>query len=637
MPAVFQFSDYVLDSTRFELRRGDRTLKLEKIPMELLILLLERQGELVSRDDIAERLWGKEVFLEADRGINTAISKIRVVLRDDPERPRYIQTVVGKGYRFVAPISRPETESPVPQQQVEQAMASATVNAPAPLRSERPQSRRLALASASIALAVLVLAAGYYSLRSRAVQSPQGSSQPMKSIAVLPFANATGDGDLLYLSDGIAESIINNLSQVPGLKVMSRNSAFRYRQSDLKPSKVANELGVQALLVGAVRPHGDDVRISVELIDGKDEHQIWGEEYTRKVSDMSGVQADITQQVSRYLRLYATAPASNRLTRRETNNVEAYRFYLRGKSALEPHRNNDTQTALRYFEQAAQLDRNYALAYSGMAISYSRLAFYGGMPPHEAFPLEAVALHQALDLDPDLADAHVQRGLYLEFPKMQPEAAEAEFRRALELNPNSEDAHLGYAFFLMDQGRFTEAIAEAGEVVQLDPLSVVSYGALANVYHYAGRDDDALTAAERSPQPAPPMWVVGVTYEAQKDFPRAIEKLQEVAQVYQLPLAEADLAHAYAASGNPAQAKIILRRLLKTRLKSYVSPYKLATAYAGLGDEANVFRWLRAACDESDPWLARLNIDPVFQQYRSRPQMIEIQQLMLDHAKHLPE
>jgi len=634
---LIRFGSFEADLHTRELRKHGLKLKLQEQPFQVLAMLLERPGELVTREEIRAILWPQGTFIDFDHSLNASVRRLREALDDNADTPRFVETLPRRGYRFVAPVEGISREGGVRSE--EGSVSKAGVLVGEATQSDAGPSDDAALPSVAgrgalsktsalvvVVIFALAIAAWIFSMNSR---------QAVNSIAVLPFTNATGDADLLYLSDGIAESVINNLSQVPGLKVMSRNSAFRYRQPSLKPNRVANELGVGALLMGAMQQHGDEVRVSVELVDGKDEHQIWGEEYTRRLSDLSGIQADIAQQVSQSLRI--AGAAQTRIARHDTENSEAYRLYLRGMFALETRKNSDAQTALRYFEQAAHLDRNYALAYSGMANSYALLAFYGGMAPHQAYPLQAAALHQALTLDPDLPDAHAQRGRFLEFPKMQPQAAEAEFRRAIQLSPNSENAHLSYSFFLMDQGRFAEAIAEAKQVLQLDPLWVGSHGSLANIYHYAGRDEEALTTAAKALQPAPPMWIVGVAYEAKKDFPRAIAHLQEVAQAYQVSFAEADVAHAYAASGNTEQAKLILHRLLNVSTKSYVSPYKIAAIYAGLGDQEQMFRWLRAACDEGDPWLARLNIDPDFSLYRSRPEMKEIQQLLLEGAKRFPD
>jgi TolB-like protein/DNA-binding winged helix-turn-helix (wHTH) protein len=352
-------------------------------------MLLEKPGDLVTREEIRTILWPQGTFIDFDHSLNAAVRRLREAPDDNADTPRFVETLPRRGYRFVAPVEAISTEGVGSEEgcasKAVVLAAEATQSAASPGEDVAPQkvAGRAAtplwkiLALVAPVMAAFAIAAVVLSMR---------SSEAVNSIAVLPFANATGDASLLYLSDGIAESVINNLSQVPGLKVMSRNSAFRYRQPDLKPNRVASELGVGALLMGAVQQHGDEVPVSVELVDGKDEHQIWGEEYTRGFSDLSGIQADIAQEISQRLRI--AGPAQSRVARHDTDNSEAYRLYLRGKFALETRKNSDALTALRYFEQAAHLDRNYALAYSGMAHSYALLAFYGGMAPHQAYPLE---------------------------------------------------------------------------------------------------------------------------------------------------------------------------------------------------------------------------------------------------------
>ena len=634
---MIRFGPFEADLHTRELRKHGLKLKLQDQPFQILAMLLERPGELVTRDEIRAMLWPEDTFVDFEHGLNAAIRRLREALNDNADTPRFVETLPRRGYRFISSVERVDSTrqpvlgaQPVPCDTSDSgsvATAKPTILPRAPAR-KRPSSLWAAVAMLLVAAAVSVV-----------LKWRSAPTSAIDSIAVLPFLSADRNADLDYLGDGIAESVMNNLSQVPGLKVMSRNSAFRYRQPELKPGKVAADLGVRALLMGSLRQHGNDLRISVELIDGTDEHQLWGENYTRKLSNLNGIQAEIASELSQRLRLRLSPEVQSRIARHDTDNSEAYRLYLRGKYTLGKRTNVDIKEGLRYFQRAVELDPTYALPYVGMAASYGLLAFYGGMAPLEAFPLEAAASRRALELDPDLADAHTQRGYYLGFPKMQNDSAEAEFRRALELSPNSGDAHHGYSLFLVQNGRFEEALAEAQKAAELDPLWPGSYGTHANAYYYARQYRQAVELVETKAQRhAAALWVAGAAYAQLKNYKAAITSMQEaIAASGGSGYMEADLAHVYAISGDPQQAKIILDKLLAQRHAAYFSAYKIATIYAGLRDDQRMFRWLRTACDEEDPWLMRLAVDPNFAEYQSRPEGAEIRQRLLTNAEQFPE
>ena len=633
---VIRFGAFEVDLRVHELRKHGLRIKLQEQPFQVLAMLLERPGDLITRDEIRAKLWPEDTFVDFDHGLNAAVRRLREALNDNADTPRFVETLPRRGYRFIFSVERVELAP--------QVVPPAQVTTPDTADSGSPEDGNRATATSGIlkrrkpwvwaatAMVVFVATAGLI-LKWRSASRPA-----IDSLAVLPFLSADHNNDLDYLGDGIAESVMNNLSQVPGLKVMSRNSAFRYRQPDPDSRKIAGELGVRALLIGSVRQHDHDLRVSVELIDGRDEHQIWGEEYTRTLANLSGIQAEIASDVSQHLRLKLAPPVQLRIARRDTENSEAYRLYLKGKYALGKRTNNDIKQGLDYFQRAVELDPSYPLPYVGLSTSYGLLAFYGGMSPREAFPLEAAASRRALELDPGLADAHATRGFYLAHPKMQEAAAEAEFRRAVELSPNSGEAHHALSLFLMTKGHFDEAIAEGKKSAELDPLWLGSYGSLANVYYYAGQYHEAVELVETKAQRhAPSLWVAGVAYEAMKDYKSAIASMRDGIAVSGDRYMEADLARLYAESGETGQAKMILDRLLAQRKTEYFSAYKIATIYTGLRDDQQVFRWLRIACDEEDPWLARLLIDPNFAQYGSGSELADIQKTLLANASRFPD
>jgi TolB-like protein/DNA-binding winged helix-turn-helix (wHTH) protein len=642
---VIRFGPFEADLHTRELRKHGVRLKLQEQPFQILAMLLQKPGELVTREEIKSKLWPQDTFVDFDHSLNTAISRLRDVLNDTADTPRFVETLPRRGYRFLAPVqadagTKPETPAPSLQIPADTAAGphAQTQIAAGPLSPNSQEQAAVAAGNRNwmAAYAVIFIAAlvtvTYFAWTKFSVRA-----QPLDSLAVLPLINADRNPDLEYLGDGIAESVITHLSQVPGLKVLSRNSAFRYRQADIKPRQVAQELGVKALLLGSIRQHGDELRVTVELVDASDERQIWGEDYTRKLANLSGIQSEIAGQVSQRLRLRLADPVRTRIAQQDTANSEAYRFYLRGRYALDKRTNPDILEGLEYFKKAAELDHDFPLAYAGMATSYGLLAFYGGMAPREAYPLEAAAIRKTLELDPNAYAAYVQRAFYREYPKMDLAAAEQDFRHAIELSPESEEPHHGYSLFLMTEGRFEEAVAEAKKVIELDPHWGGSYGSMANVYHYAGRYDEALAETAHAPEHYPSQWVAGLSLEGKKDYPAAMAKLEQTVKLSRGGFADADLAHTYAVAGRRQDAEAILQRLLKQRQTAYFSPYKIAAVYAGLGDRAQVLRWLNIAADEEDPWLNRINIDPVFQEYRARPEMVQIHQKMIALAKAFPD
>ncbi len=615
-PRLVRFGPFEADLYTRELRKQGLRIRLQDQPFQILAMLLRNPGELVTREQIREQLWAEDTFVDFDNGLNAAVRRLRDALNDSADTPRFIETLPRRGYRFVAPVevvAEPAAEPPAHDKQTALQPPPAAATPAGETSARRPPTRSWLLAYAIIAVSAAVLVSYLWWAKEH---------QPLDSLAVLPLLNSNHDPQLDYLGDGIAESVISHLSQVPGLKVMSRNSAFRYRQPDLKPRQVAKELGVKALLLGSIRQNGDELRIAVELVDAADEHQIWGEDYTRKLASLSGIQSEIATAVSQHLRLRLSEPVLSRIAGRDTANAEAYRFYLRGTYAL----GQRTMPALRegreYFQRALQLDPDYARAYTGLAASYGLLAFYSGMRPREALVLEAEAIRKALALDPGLAEAHAQSGYYAVFPKHNPELAEAEIKRAIELSPNSSDAHHAYALFFMHQARFDESIVEAKRALELDPLWSGSYGTLADMNLYAGNYDEAirLLASEKNYPLA--FCVLGLAYAGKRNFEEAVRTLESPTAKGLCPAA---LGYAYALAGREREARSVLGELIRRHETEYFSGYEIAIVYAGLGDQAQMFRWLRTACDDADPHFQRLSADwAVFGKYRSRPEYSEI-------------
>ncbi len=468
--------DFELDPRAQRLCRAGRVLKLERIPTEILLLLMEKNGELVTRDQIIERVWGEGVFLDTDNSINGAIRKIRQVLKDDSENPRFIQTVTGRGYRFIGAIVQPAPaegeEGPVDRAGAADSSAEAA-GEPGPSRKAATW-RWTSLIGIAVVL-IAGLGAYLYNLRSRAlVQGPP--VRPM--LAVLPFENLTGDPEQEYFSDGLTEEMISQLGNLDPshLGVIARTSVMHYKNSGEPLDRIGRELGVQYALEGSVRRDSNKVRITAQLIQIKDQSHIWARQYDRDLSNLLALQAEIAQEIAAQIQLTLGAPRRVDTSRQSSlgpQGYEAYDLYLKGRFFWNKRTAQGFQQAIEYFQQAIAKDPNYARAYSGLADSYALLGGYSTTPQTESMPKARAAALKALELDPELAEAHTSLALITENFDYDWDTAEREYRRAIELNPNYATDHHWYAEFLSLQGRFPEALAESARARELDPLSLI--------------------------------------------------------------------------------------------------------------------------------------------------------------------
>ncbi len=624
MPAAFQFSDFVLDPRRFELRRGERILKLEKIPMELLILLVEREGELVSREEIVERLWGKDVFFEADRGINTAMSKIRLALRDDSERPRYVQTVVGKGYRFIASVS--QWQSP-DVQTVQESTGAATVPT-TPLASVQrvsvPGRRSVVLTSALLVL--VVLAVGYYVLQSRAVQS-------LQTLAVLPFKPLSSGASDEYLELGMADALITKLSRSSRLIVRPTSAIRRYTGPDADALAAGRALQVEAVLEGNIQRLEDRLRVSIRLLRVRDGTSLWSDSYDTRFRDVFQVQDTVSERVAEALALRLSTPEKAGLTKRDTANVEAYEQYMRGIFFWNKRSENGLKKAVSCFEQAIALDDNYALAYAGLAAALSPTGYRGYSAPGEVHAKMRAAATRAVTLDPKLPEAHVALGAVLAFYEWNWSEGEKEFQRALELNPNLPLAHHWYGQLLDGLGRYEEALKHRQRAQELDPITPIVIYALGQTRFLLGDNERALAefrkALELDNSLDRAHIGIGQVYAQRKDYDRAIHEYR-LADEYSpgSRVAKAALGYALARAGATSDARQILNEWTSSSNAQYVSRVHLAMIYVGLGENETALNCLERAYDLGDPALSGILIDPEFQTLRTLPRFRRLLQRM---------
>ena len=454
------------------------------------------------------------------------------------------------------------------------------------------------------------------------------ASDQIDSIAVLPLVNSSGDPNTEYLSDGITESLIDNLSQVPKLRVMSPATIFTYKGREVDPRTVGHDLHVAAVLQGKVTKFGDVLRIRVDLVNSKDGTELWGAEYNPKMADILATQADISREIVAKLRLRLTGEGEKRLTKAAAENPEAYQLYLKGRYFAEKLTKDDVDKGIKYFHQAIDLDPNYALAYEGLSYAY-----YTGddlfLSPLESMPKSDEAAKKALQLDDTLAEAHTDMAIVHFWYDYDWNAADGEFRRAIELRPNYAHAHEYYGWQLISVGRTEEGIKESKRALELDPLSTEVGANVGGNFYFAHQYGTAIEQLRKTLEMDPNYWLarmfLGSSYEASGDLPRAIaecERARETETTILWPLAE--LAHAYAASGRKHEAEEILKQLKDRSKQSYVPGYNFAEIYIGLGDKEQALAFLEKAYADRSMLLTFLKVDPQFDSLHSEPRFKDL-------------
>ena len=487
-----------------------------------------------------------------------------------------------------------------------------------------------ALTGFAVILVALVCAVYFYS-----------SLRSIDSVAVLPFVNDSNDPNAEYLSDGIAESINRSLSELPNLKVMSRAAVFRFKGKNVDPQEVGRSLKVGAVLTGRVVKQGDRLIIKPELIDVSDGSLLWSAEYNNTLSDIFAVQEEISRKISEKLRVRLTGQDEEKLAKRYTRDADAYELYLKGRYFWNKRDEPGLRNGIKYFQQAEEKDPSYALAYSGLADSYALLSDIGVVKPSDDMPKAKAAAQKAVDVDPTLAEAYTSRA----FVKLAYDwdwlGAEADFKKALELNPKYPTAHQWYASYLVQMGKFEQAKKEIEEAHQLDPLSPIINSNLGQHAYYEHRYDDALENYNKTLEMVPDFWVAhhyrGLAYTMKGMYEQAIPEFRDVLEspgegplnagsVEKRPEVAASLAFAYGEAGKRKEAEAILERFKTLSQQRYVSPIYFAIAYAGLNDQEQAIAYLNKAYENRHPGLVLIRIDPLFDRLRSDDRFKQIVQ-----------
>jgi serine/threonine protein kinase/Tfp pilus assembly protein PilF len=555
----------------------------------------------------------------------------RCLAKDREERYQTIKEVAIElkevRREFASNLGIPQTirergPSTAPLSDVRSSLNQATTQGAAV--STNPRSR-IRQSKPAITLVIVVLVAGV--IAAGLYLRAGNSGTAIESIAVLPFENQNNDPGSDYLSDGITESIINSLSQLPNVKVMARTTVFRYKGKETDAQKIGKELGVAAVLTGKVLKQGDTLAIQADLVRVSDGSEIWGDKYTRKLADIFAVQSDLAREISDRLRLQLSGAQRERLTKHSTENAEAYELYLKGRYYYYKGTEAEMKKASDYYQQAIEKDPNYALAYVGLADSYGIASTYL-LPPNQAYAKVREAVLKALQIDDGLGEAHATWGTYKFYYERDWQGAESEYRRAIALNSNSVDAAIWYSYYLNASGRFDEAIAQANRARQLDPLSLISNTGVAEAYYYARQYDRCIEAFRKDLEidqaDTFTHLFTGAAYQQKSMYSEAIAEYEKARRIENSPWVLASLGNGYAVAGRTADARKVLAELEEMSKQRYVSPYNNALIYVGLGEKDQAFVWLNKADEERNDYLVYIKVEPLFDSLRSDPRFADL-------------
>jgi TolB-like protein/DNA-binding winged helix-turn-helix (wHTH) protein/Tfp pilus assembly protein PilF len=595
-----RLGDCELNAAAFEVRRGRRVTKLERIPLQVLLMLIEERGTLVTREAIAERVWGKEVFVDVDNGINTAIRKIRQILNDDPQRPRFIETISGMGYRFIGPVEPVEGEH-AEVKSPESRLPDAEPRPEAHAQAEEHRWRRIVWVASALALVLGMAAVGWW-------RYSRPEAHAIRSIAVLPLQNLSGDSSQEFLADGMTEELITELSRIEPLRVISHTSVMDYKGTKKHLPEIARELNVDAILEGSVIRERDNVRVTVQLLDGPADRHLWSEAYERPLNGVLNLQRDVAKAVASEIRVKLTPVQQARLKAVQDLNPQAYENYVRGRYLL------STQFTMRaplmqaksHFESAIQADPKFAEAYSGLADVHLYLALGRYEAPEVAFRSAHEALGKATELDETVGEIHDTLGTIMWRHDWDFAGAEREFDRSVALAPSYSCAHEDRAAYMAFLGKRNEALAELAKVNGLD-LGPGSQMTAAAVF-YQLRDYPRLIEVSKegvatNPNEALEHLDLGVGYEGIGKHAEAIAEFKKADELSKGDQDNASfLLYSLVRSGDRSGALKILREW-ETK-KDPINAYLMATMYASLEMKDKAFEYLNRAVSERSLELA---------------------------------
>jgi TolB-like protein/DNA-binding winged helix-turn-helix (wHTH) protein/Flp pilus assembly protein TadD len=593
-----RFGDFEVDLDACVLLRAGIPIKLQQQPFDVLLVLLERPGALVLRDELRGRVWPSDTFVDFDHSLNISVNKLRAALNDSADQPRFIETIPRRGYRFIVPVEKVgPADSDVAPSSIRRRLFPAT----------------LLLASILVFAAAAVVASKGWKLRG-ASTAPAPAYQ---SIAVLPLENLSASASEAYLADGITDELITDLAKISSLRVVSRGSVLQFQGAHVAMPQIGRLLNVQALVEGSVTRSGDRVRVTAQLVDAAADRHLWAEIYERDVHDLLGLQREVAAAIATRIQAKLTERERANLTSAPRVNPDAYLAYIKGRSSWNQRTPAALEKGIANFQEAIGDDPQYARAYAGLADCYTALGYGSYLAPKVAFVRAEAAATRAIALDAQLADPHASLGYAKLYYDWDFAGANVEFERALALDPNSVTALDWHSVYLTVMGRFDEARAEIRRARELDPLSVAMNTDVGFVDFYSGRYADAekqlRAAIEMNPTfPLAHLWL-GRTYQEQRAYDQAVAEYTAAGTVLvDWPVTMAAIGHVYGVSGRREAAERVLRDLSDLSRRKYVTPYGVALVYEGLGDAESAFEWLDRAVADRSNWLVWLKLDPRF-------------------------
>jgi TolB-like protein/DNA-binding winged helix-turn-helix (wHTH) protein/Flp pilus assembly protein TadD len=622
--SVVRFGTYEVSLQSGEVRKAGLRIRVQQQPMKLLEILLERPGEVVTREELRSRVWTDESFGDFDQAVNIAIAKLRSALGDSAENPRFIETLPKRGYRFIADVSVVDTDARPKRGE------SAAGGVPGPERKTQPGDKLLdaglldapkrPLWPMRWVIVALALALSFSILAVWLFRSRGGAPASIRSIAVLPLDNLSGDASQNYFADGMTDELITDLAQISALRVISRTSVMVYKGARKPLPQIARELNVDAVVEGTVLRSGDQVRITAQLIEASTDKHLWSQSYEGELRDTLALQNGVARAIADQIRINLTPQEQAALKSAKVVNPEAYESYLKGRYFWNKRTPDALKAALAYFNQAIEEDPKYAPAYSGLADTYALLGDwqYAVMTPKEAFPKAKAAAIKALELDSALGEAHNSLAFVLDGFDWDFDSAGKEFRRAIELSPGYATAHHWYAWHLSLLGRYDEAIAEMRKAQNLDPLSLIINADLAELLGLAHSYDESIQQSRKTIEMDPTFALahnqLAQAYLEKHMYDEAVAEMQKAVELSgSSPTCIANLARSYVASGKKSEAVKLLSDLKKRSNPSYSNASEIAMIYASLGDTDQAMNWLEKGYEErfNPGVLLRPGFDPL--------------------------
>jgi TolB-like protein/DNA-binding winged helix-turn-helix (wHTH) protein/Tfp pilus assembly protein PilF len=607
-PVAYQFGVFQADLRARELRKHGIPLKLQDRPFQLLQILIQNHGQVVSREELRKTLWPDGTFVDFDHSISSAMNKLRTALNDSAANPRYIETVGRRGYRFIYPVTESYPLSP----------------APAPVAKEIGPPQRKHYAIAVVLVAVLISAAlSVYSYRRTATRN----AGAIRSIAVLPLRNLSNDPQQEYFSEGLTDELITRMALLRGLRVISRTSALQYKDSSKPLRQIARELNVDAVVEGSVLRAGERVRITAHLVAATEDREIWARSYERDQRDVLSLQDEVAHDIAENIRLSVESVGTKAMAASKQIDPQAHEDYLKARFYLAKRTEAGMRTAIEYFEQAIARDPQYALAYAGIADTYALLGGYSLMPQDEFISKARAAALRAVEIDPMLAEPHASLAVIAQNYDWDWATAEREYRRAIQLNPNYATAHHWYAEFLSFHGRFDEALAESARARQLDPLSLIIATDHAVILYFARQYDKSIEqfrwVLQRDAN-FPRAHMINFAYCELGRWSEAFADAQAWDAADRSRASAALLAYVYGRGGDRARAKAATMRVkaLQSSKRTDVAP--MLAVYLGAGDKESALKELQRGYEMRSTVVTNMKVNPSYDPLRSDPRFAEL-------------